>query len=59
MKCSQITVPGVNLCFHKYIQQGDLIVCLHVLVVRTNLEFQFENKLFVRGQLKYSGKMQQ
>lgn len=45
MKCSQITVPGVNLCFHKYIQQGDLIVCLHVLVVRTNLVFQFENSL--------------
>lgn len=45
MKCSTVTVPGVNLCFHNYMQQGDLIVCLHILVVRTNLVFWFENKL--------------
>lgn len=45
MKCSQITVPGVNLCFHKYIQQGDLTVCLQVLAVRTNLVFQSESKV--------------
>lgn len=45
MKRSTVTVPGVNLCFHNYMQQGDLIVCLHVLVVRTNLVFWFENKL--------------
>lgn len=44
MKCSQITVPEVNLCFHNYIQQGDLIVCFHALAVRTNLVFQFEKK---------------
>lgn len=56
MKCSQITVPEVNLCFHNYIQQGGLIVCLHVLTVRTNLVFQFENS--VRVQLNHSGKMQ-
>lgn len=45
MKCSQITVPEVNLCFHNYLQQGDLIVCLHVLAVRTNLVLQLENKV--------------
>lgn len=45
MKCSKITVPGVNLCFHNYMQQGDLIVCLHILIVRKNLVFWFENKL--------------
>lgn len=45
MKRSQITVPEVNLCFHNYIQQDDLIVCLHVLAVRTNLVLQFENEV--------------
>lgn len=45
MKCSQITMPEVNLCFHNYIQQDDLIVCLHVLAVRKNLVFQLEIKV--------------
>lgn len=45
MKCSQITVPEVNFSFHNYVQEGDLIVCLHVLAVRTNLVLQFENKV--------------
>lgn len=44
MKCSQITVPEVNLCFHNYIQQSGLIVCFHALAVRTNLVFQFGKK---------------
>lgn len=45
MKCSQIAAPEVNLCFHNYIQQGDLTVCLHVLAARINLVFWFENKV--------------
>lgn len=45
MKRSQITVFEVNLCFHNYILQGDLIVCFRVLAVRMNLVFQSENKV--------------
>lgn len=57
MKCSQITVPEVNLCFHNYIQQSGLIVCFHALAVRTNLVFQFGKKK-KSVKLQHSGKMQ-